>query len=302
MSKYQVVLIFILIVALLLKLPSPTLSQKTSSITADPSDINVTVKLNSKNRTKATTEITIKNTMPENKTIIFQGDLSGNFPKFDLYNQSLTVPANSIKSHLVIVDVGDLNTSLYNISLNFFLKDDFEKKPIGQVTFHIRIVSGYTVGWPLIADPNFFNLTVPATKFTVREVNLTNIADETVVGELIGLNAPCINSPGITILGDHKINLRKNEKTTIKVRINGAETGSSTCYSMVINLLWDKTNFSEEHSIVMFNVKTSPGPLTILGIFLNDPLAIPLTILSFVVAATVIVLLLRRWNKRKLHP
>ena len=260
MSKYKVWVIALVVMLMIMNFPLSVLSEDIPSIKADPSEINVTVKRVSTGQT----EVTLKSTISEDKTIIFQDNPTSAFPRVDLYGQSMTIPANSIKVRSVIVDTGDVHSGSYNKSLAFYFQGDLEKKIIGTVTFHIKINDIFTLDWPLKAEPKFVNLSVPAGMSTVREIKLTNIADVPVVGTLSEARLKCVDVPYITILGDHSIHLEKNESIRIKVQITGATTSSSTCYELSIALIMSNRTMSDQFDVIKFYITTNPGiPLAV---------------------------------------
>jgi hypothetical protein len=273
---------------LLMNFPLPAFSAEMPTIRADPSMINVTIK----RYATAETTVTLKSTLSVEKTVIFQNDTGGTHPKVDLYGQSMTVPANSNKARSVIVEPRAIDQGSYLVTLAFYYQGDVEKKPVGNVTFYIKIYDTSKVfGWPLKAEPAFLNISVPAMMSIVREIKLTNLADIPIIGEVHAQNSLCINEPYITILGDPKINLEKNESTKIKVKIEGAVTSSSDCYSLRIVFKGSNMSVSEEEFLVELNVKTSPG----------IPLMVVLTIAVVIVVIIVMVLSKKRGRRPQVN-
>jgi hypothetical protein len=298
MSKYHIWGIILVALIVLTKFPVLTLSQETPTIRADPSEIDVLVLKGSNEQTT----VTLKSTYSIDKTIHFQDDLSGTYPKVDLYSQFMTVPANFEQSRSVNVNPGACNIGSYVVPLTYYFEGDGNKTPVGTLTFHISIFDQRMDNWPLKAEPKSLNLSVPAGLSIVREVKLTNIAGTQIVGELREVNLMCVDTPYIEILGNHSIVLEKNESTKIKVRIDGAMTSSSTCYSMGITFRLSNFTMVEERGLVMFHVTTSLGPGLLTGITKTPCCAVPFTIMLILVVFVVVYLVRRRLKKKGLRP
>lgn len=264
----------------IMEFPIPTLSQETPTIKADPSDINVSV---NKGSTEQTT-VTIKSTYSVERTVIFQNDTSGTYPKVELYGQSMTVPAKSISKQGAIVRTGLLTVGSYDVTLTYYFQEDVNKNPVGTVNFHIFIYDRNMKDWPLKAEPKYLNISVPAGLYFDQEIKLTNLAGVQIKGELMAVNLKCIDVPYIKILGNTNIVLEKNKSTKIKVRIEGATTSSSTCYDLRIDLSLDNLSSIEQRDVVVFTVKTIPG--------------IPLMVVLIIVVV-VVVLIVKVLSKKK---